>query len=401
MNLTQLVDYITTKAQLLEADDVAACRMFVSKRYELIWNQYLWKDSLVMLNVPLDPTTNADHAEGVVLLPEECDRVVAIRTTNQAVRVQGLEYFYNVDYDRFSLTGSAAEFSILNPIWFVWRGETGLRVAITDALDNGKVVQITWRDATGVRFVQQITMNLSSPATLLSGSKIVVSGAGFEFANSTYTYASSGVYLSASTDIIERCQLLYQNSQWELVNNGVVIYHADSLTGTWVANDSANDPAPVSAYDFESKITVESFFNPALSGTVGLIPSYTADPVAGLLTAGTTASPSYQRIRLFNIPTSTITLNVLGKKKFVPLDFDQQVPALRNLDNCLIAFAMGDLLLRARQYAKSAQQMQEGAVMLSELAKLETIQAANHATLEPASGFGNATTRTNTIGLFY
>ncbi len=62
---------------------------------------------------------------------------------------------------------------------------------------------------------------------------------------------------------------------------------------------------------------------------------------------------------------------------------------IRNLDNCLIALASGVMLKRARQYAKAAAETQEGGVLLTELAKLETVQAANNSRIIPDGGYGD------------
>jgi hypothetical protein len=118
MTLDELVDLVCTKTEQVEEDDRAAARLFLSKRYELIYNTYLWKEALTMVSVPVDPVNDMDNAAGIVALPQQIDRVVAIRTSEQSVRIKALEDFYRVDWNRFVDTGlPQSEFAILDAVW--------------------------------------------------------------------------------------------------------------------------------------------------------------------------------------------------------------------------------------------------------------------------------------------
>jgi hypothetical protein len=125
------------------------------------------------------------------------------------------------------------------------------------------------------------------------------------------------------------------------------------------------------------------------NGTVSLNPQLAGDLAGGTLQTTDTASPSYQRIRLFQKPAAQLVLNVLGKKPFIPLDYPTEVPAIKNLDNCLISFAYSDMLKRARQFGKAQQEFTEATALLKELALLETVQAANYQKFMPEDGAGD------------
>lgn len=320
MNLADLANYICTKSQLVEADDLAAAKLFLSKRYELIWNSYLWKDALVGVDVSFDPVNNADNAGGILLVPEIIDRVVAMRTNDRSLRVNNLEHYYRIDYNMFTqgisgsnnISGQTMEFAILSPVWTVYRLPTGVNYLSIQcsAADNGNQTKVIWTDQTGVQHITQGAMDAAGTLQL------------------------------------------------EPPSTGI---------GT---------------------ITIEAMFKPVTTAPVTLNPE--GEPTALTLAASDTRSPSYQRVRLFANPTAATTISILGKSKFKPLTFDQEEPGIRNLDNCLIAFAMADLLQRARQFGKASVQMQEGTVLLTELAKLETIQAANNSRFIPEAGYGDA-----------
>jgi hypothetical protein len=395
MNLSQLVDYVCTQVQMVGTDDRTACKMFLSKQYELIYNSYLWKDSLVMVNVTVDPE-DANNAEGVVLLPEVIDRVVAVRTADQSVRVRGLEDFYRIDFDKFNETGRPYEFSILSPVWFIWRGWVGLETVISTGM-----AKITWRDTAGIRHVDTADM---TDVNLLQDSPaggLVVSGAGTSEANGTFSYGDEGdgvyYYRKNSTTAIGLEIISPTLQRWSIIVSGLPKYQmelsGDSSVlqvpvGTWTRVFSGDAPAPTSERSADSRIEIESVFKPS-GGTFELDPQFDDEDAGGTIAATATRSPSYQRIRLFNIPDVETTLKVLGKKKFVPLDFAEEEPEIKNLDNCLIAFACGAMWKRRRQMAKAMEEMKIGVALLGELAKLETIQASHNSRFIPDGGAGD------------
>lgn len=391
MTLDDLASYITQKTQLVEPDDLAAARLFLSKRYELIWNQFLWKDSLALISLTVDPTTNDDNADGIVLLPEIIDMVCGLRSDTNSIQIHALEEYFRIDYDAFQANQMpTSEFVILSPVWFVWRGGIGLKINNSDPQDNGKVIKIIWRDTAGVQYNQNITLNSINNPLLTDPSDfntVIVTGAGLAAANGTYTQDGTQ-YVKGDYTIV----FFTDSGTWNLMFGGQAQYisFGADIVGTWVV-DQGPGPAPTVAYGVKSKLTIEAVFKPILAGTVSLNPQISGEQAGGTLPISTLAarSPSHQRVRLFSKPTQQFPLNVLGKRKIVPLNFGAQEPDLRNLDNCLISFASGDLLIRERHYAKAASEYQQGEALLKELASMQTIQQANHVQFQPEGGYGD------------
>ena len=338
MTLAELANYITTKTQLVEPDDLAAAQLFLSKRYELIYNSYLWKDALTMMTVAVNPATNPDHALGIVLMPQQIDRVVALRTAQSSVRVHGLEDFYRTDFNEFTQTGmTTGEFAMLDPVWFSCRPDPAF-------------------------FADHAAGRIPSGSTLTGPNAFV-------------TISSNNAADTAPIKVV-----------WRDNNDRYVL--------------TAPKPVTLTPGDGSGFLEVEAVFKPVTQGTVSVL-SNTPQPVAdtdliinitstlGSLAPASTRSPQHQRVRLFAIPTEPFSLMALGKKPFVPLDYATEKPLIKNLDNCLIAFGTADLLQRARQFGKAAQQMQEGAALLAELAKLEVLQATNNSRFVPDGGYGD------------
>ncbi len=406
MTRLELIDYVCRICDLNEEVDRTACAAFISKRYELIFNQFLWKDTLVCVDITVDPA-DENNAEGIILLPEVIDRVVAVRTACQSVAIRGLEDFYRVDFDKFSQQGSAYEFAILSPLWFVWRGLAGLQVT-NDAADDAKILKVTWRDTNGKRYVQRITLASGSPPSVGPGvATVTVSGAAIADVNGTWSFSQTlndkPYFLNDVTDRPMFYGVIGSgDSRWGIYSatNGGLVYYAyedvasPDLVVTWIPNVSLGGAAPLPVVtlsgDFSTqKIEIESVFKPETTGSVVFEPQLLEQDDGGTLLLSDTRSPSYQRIRLFSIPTEELTLSVLGKKKFVPLDFDEEEPEIRNIDPCLIAFSSYDLLCYARRYGDAQPYLVEGTALLGELARLETMQAANHVQFRPTGGYGN------------
>lgn len=315
MNLSEMVAQICADTGYLDTDDVAFAKTALRQRDDLLYRMGLWKDSLVQVNLTVDPTTNDDHAEGVIYLPEVIERVIAVRTADTAVNVSGLETFYRIPFDKFSQTGLPWEFAKLRPGWFTWRAATGeanpyIAFFSRAAADASAAMRIVWFDANGE---QQVTNgNLTIPAT--------------------------------PTDL-----------QLE-----------------------------------SSRIEISAAFKPVTAGAVALYSSTPGEDAFKILAAETTASPRYQRIRIIPIPQAATGLKILGKAKYVPLDFDQQEPQVTGSHLALMAFAKHALRKRGGEHGAAADDLQEAMGLMEVLKREELQQEANNQRIIPESGYGDA-----------
>lgn len=411
MNLADLANYVCQKCQLVETSDVTAAKLFLSKRYELIYNSYLWKDSLVPADVAFDPVNNLDNASGIIVLPQMIDRLVAIRTRNNSVRIKGLEHFYRIDWNKFcqqqGTMFAPTEMSLLSPIWLT------IRSAGQNLIPPGTTFFAT-PSQNGVPisgFVNGRTY------TYVAGNEIGVGLTPVASGQPDPTYLTPGTfvatqdtyYLVGVNGVLATTELLTPGDLTTPITDQIQIVSTDATdTGKTVKlvwRDSKDRyvtestlPITLNPAGGTTFVEIESLFKPVTTGTINVMLG--SNIVLATLGPALLQSPSYQRVRAFPIPTQAMTLNVLGKKPFIPLTQDSEVPALRNLDNCLIALAVGDMFTRARFPAEEAQpHYQEGAVLLQELAKLETVQAANNSQFIPESGYGDAYfTATNSSG---
>jgi hypothetical protein len=82
------------------------------------------------------------------------------------------------------------------------------------------------------------------------------------------------------------------------------------------------------------------------------------------------------RIRLNQIPEKAGVLFVIGKRTCVELVNDFDVPLIPGVDNCLIAFVMGDLYQWMRQFTKAETFFREANALLQTMIDIETAQSA-------------------------
>lgn len=86
--------------------------------------------------------------------------------------------------------------------------------------------------------------------------------------------------------------------------------------------------------------------------------------------------PQRCRILLLPRPTATTAFKTLVKLKCPPLVEDTSEAQISGIDNCLVSFALGDMLRRARQYGKAELVYREANALLTQLKSLGTWQEA-------------------------
>lgn len=147
MNLAELADLVCETVRKPDSDSVAACKTYLKRRDQMLWDGNLWRDSLFEFTSSLDPDaafdiqTNPLLADsGIVLLPRSIDRVLALRKSDGVLPVQNMERFFMDTLDGFAQTGAPCEFALLSPV--VWQFNTVQKLWIYNA---GEAVSVTVR----------------------------------------------------------------------------------------------------------------------------------------------------------------------------------------------------------------------------------------------------------------
>ncbi len=172
MTLLEIANFICGKVNQTETEDVAACKGFVQRRHEMIYQDQLWRDAVgeyVQTISPADYTVTSNWLpnKGILILPPDIDRVLAVRTDRQALRVRSREFYYRRDFDSFARVGQAGEFVRLRPC--IWEMETAAGLYATRGNDGDAASSVTadLADSDGVG-TTRYTKLLDEPSKLLS-----------------------------------------------------------------------------------------------------------------------------------------------------------------------------------------------------------------------------------------
>jgi hypothetical protein len=107
MNLENMASFICNKVGRPDAASVSSCKGFLARRYELIWDSQLWKDSLNTVTIPVAAGTQD------ITLGATIDRVVAVRWETNALSPVQHEAVYYIDPTLFDKSGTPASFVIM------------------------------------------------------------------------------------------------------------------------------------------------------------------------------------------------------------------------------------------------------------------------------------------------
>lgn len=125
MNLTQMAEYVCAKVRKTDADSLAICKQFLNARYEMLWNDQLWRESLGTSEVAVAPGTNTVHAQGIVLLsPGLFSNIVAARLADRALTVVHNEELMAYDSDAFDAAGNPQMFTLMRPVVYQFGART-------------------------------------------------------------------------------------------------------------------------------------------------------------------------------------------------------------------------------------------------------------------------------------
>ena len=169
MTLEQMADYVCRKTRQTDAESVSDCKAFVRRRYEMIYNDQLWRDSLYGYDFTLAvtgvvsesaPNNTTQGAAGIWFLPDICDKLVALRSVGNEMGVRSEEELFRMDLDAYAQTGTPVDFILMRPAVFMKLGDVPAPLTLhwADASDAGQVVTVTWIDREHRKKKRQITV---------------------------------------------------------------------------------------------------------------------------------------------------------------------------------------------------------------------------------------------------
>lgn len=410
MNLLAMATLVGKRCGQVQPNDLTACKLFLQMRHDQVWRAKLWKDSLIEYVLTIDPTV-ANYVvgnpymptKGVLILPSIFQQVIAVRTNLNKLNVTRPMIYYRVDFDQLARTSNPLEFFLLKSAVLELDTPQTIVVAAGDATDYAQIVlsDTTDSDEAGITRVSStlaaypptigttdLIDSLTKPATKASVRIAQVA----QITTTTAFTAVSNVPFPVHCDTTN----LAENEIVQLIgtsnSNGLSLVYTvtvASILGSSAFTGSWNQAAGDSAADLMN--TGAGVFAPSS---------------ASLLTLGAadTEAPRRQRIRFVDIPNSSVTVRVLGKRRPPTFSNDGDIPGINGMTPILLALAYYDMMHRdERGSAPEATNALREAVgtnwleggpsggLLKQLEDEEVVQAAYNTRMIPESGFGDPT----------
>jgi hypothetical protein len=170
MTLAEQSSFVCVKVNQTEVEDIAACNEFLKRRAQMLWADQLWKDSLVEYVQTLSPTgyTSASNwlpTKGVLLLPSDIERVIAVRSDTGKLNVQSGEFYYRRDFDVFAATGTPLEYTLLPPC--VWETDVDINWALYSTTVNDQA-SFAYLNSDGINLMRVESLNIQPVLTFTS-----------------------------------------------------------------------------------------------------------------------------------------------------------------------------------------------------------------------------------------
>lgn len=108
MTLLEYVQFITSKTGKTDAAAQSLARQFIQRRYQMIYDSALWRDSLAMVSIAA--------TSGTVTLPSTIERVVSARWKNGEIAPVEPQTLFQADPTIFERYGAPTAFSELPPV---------------------------------------------------------------------------------------------------------------------------------------------------------------------------------------------------------------------------------------------------------------------------------------------
>lgn len=178
MTLSELANYACDIVERNDDDTLSLAKRIAQRRFKLIWDRALWRESIMQSSISVDPTTNALHALGRVLLPGLIDKVLAVRTSDFELPPESVENYFRVSVDEFAASGNVVNFHLMQPVLYDFATSQSFLYLYTGASEVPTVrvgVHLDNAGASGVEITQVLSGDPSSNPTLTptpSGAKI-------------------------------------------------------------------------------------------------------------------------------------------------------------------------------------------------------------------------------------
>lgn len=194
MTLEDMASFVTSKVRQTDAAAVARCKLFLRQRYEMIWNDALWRASVYRHDFTYEVAPAVAAASqppfgnywcapaGIRALPPTVDRVLALRRTSGGLPVEQAEGLFRYGVDEFEESGTPVKFIVLPPAVV----DVSSRLTATDltdtphalvgtASDAGKTLRIRYLDPYGQEKTESLVLDADANQEMVGKGSVILS----------------------------------------------------------------------------------------------------------------------------------------------------------------------------------------------------------------------------------
>lgn len=130
LTLSEIAELACDKVNRNDTDSLALCKKFVKRRYQLVYNSHLWKDSLEIVE------TNNDASDySIAIMPRWMERVVSVKEGDEnTLSVEEQSLFFRRDPGLIGRDGSCSAFHQIKPYFWpiLLTNAYGITVTVDD-----------------------------------------------------------------------------------------------------------------------------------------------------------------------------------------------------------------------------------------------------------------------------
>lgn len=164
MNLGDMAELVCSKVGRTDSDSLTLCKTFLKRRYQLVYNQHMWKDSLDIAEIQSRLTEFGPT--NMPIMPRWMELVVAVRVGDSTtLSVEDQSLFFKRDPALFNRSGSSPDsFHQIRPYFFPFYlpSDGDIYIKSLNGGDDGKKVHLADTDSGIVRSVTLTSTYVSS-----------------------------------------------------------------------------------------------------------------------------------------------------------------------------------------------------------------------------------------------
>lgn len=422
MTRDQITTLVTGTVGQTDATSVSICNDYVQRAYEMVWNAEVWRDT-----VTIDTSPTITQGTNTFALPANFDRIVSLQllsggvpvdfldpttssfifqTERNALTTQGVptkyEEFVHTDGTRkirvFPVPNAAYTFTLSGKRTCpILSGSDGLQIRNVDnaviALATsdmytrlrqlGKAAEMAKKAGAFIDEARKIEQEQSAKPRIAKALTVTVNSLS-ELADAVCSrsgeYTPDSVIL-AKDFLRRRYRMIWDSFLWK--DSVTTVDSATVNAQSYIAMPAGLERAISVVVNGTMMEPIDSAYlmqtNPTISTKSGVPTVFEEYDVSGS-----------KRIKLLPIPDGVYTVTVAGKKTVTNLTADTDVPAIRNIDNALIAFAVSDLHALRGRVDQSKAALDEGTAEVQAARTLESQQTVRARMAKPLTVAGNS-----------